>query len=103
MQSSLNGIQDCFYIYYKEGDHVWNFSGGGERNFKGWKLPFEKSTIVNLNSLKNKEIESCTVSYLKFFYGKNYMTPIKKNNKEYYVPDKTFFGEFPDKWLIPLK
>jgi phosphorylcholine metabolism protein LicD len=88
------------YIYYKENEHVWLFCAGGETSKMGFKLPFDKPMTVKLH---NQKLPCSALSHLKAFYGPNFMTPIKKSDKNYYKMKKTFYGEFPDKWLIPIK
>ena len=87
------------YIFYLENNHVWLFANGGEESKMGWKLPFEPSMTAELHGQK---LPCSALSHLKAFYGPNFMTPQKKSDKNYYKMKRTFYGEFPDQWLISL-
>ena len=63
----------------KENNNVWLFANGGERTKMGYKFAFEPPMSVKLHG---QNLPCWALSHLKAFYGPNFMTPIKKSDKE---------------------
>jgi len=67
------------YIFYKENNNVWLFANGGESSKMGYKFAFEPSMTAKLHGPK---LPCSALSHLKAFYGPNFMTPLKKSDKD---------------------
>jgi hypothetical protein len=90
-----------FYIFYKFENDYWNFSEGGENDFKGYKYPIsDKFFKTKLNIF---ETMSCPIEYLHISYGPNIDAHIKKGDDNYHHEERYFFGDFKNEWLMKLK
>jgi len=96
------GLGIDFYVFYEDNDNnLWLFSEGGEYDYTGYKF---SNTIGNYKKINihGIEISVCPIQMIIEEYGPNFMTPMKRDDPNYHSKQKEYYGEFPDKWLLPL-